>query len=292
VSLTFTKLFSSITESTIWLEPMPTRIVWIAMLAMADRNGFVFGSVPGLAHRARVSVDECRAALRTLLEPDPDSRTKDHEGRRIAEIDGGWELLNYAKYRAILDAESVKASKRECARRRRGRQPLSTVDECRHVMSTHVYVDSGRHSPSASASASDLSLLDPDPSDPPDPDLPDQVGSPRASEPTLEVLSAVIREIPAEIELDDELRAEAVAAGCDPAKLDERWRKLKSGPIGGRRGVFQHKLRDYIRGQFGLWKTWDESERAQARASPRRRGSREHHQPDAGVDPWAKAKIL
>lgn len=79
-----------------------------------------------------------------------------------------------------------------------------------------------------------------------------------------------IKEIPANLELDDELRAEAIAAGCDPAKLDERWRALKGGPIGGRRGVFPHKLRDYVRGQFGRWKVWDETERAQSRAGPPR----------------------
>ena len=50
---TYAKLFSSITESTVWCEPMPTRIVWITMLAMSDRNGCVCATVPGLANRAR-----------------------------------------------------------------------------------------------------------------------------------------------------------------------------------------------------------------------------------------------
>lgn len=108
MSMTFTKLFSSITESTIWVEDHETRIVWIAMLAMADRKGRIWGSIPGLANRARVSVDGCRKAIALFLSPDPDSRTKVADGRRIEEIDGGWQLINYDKYREIRDQETIK----------------------------------------------------------------------------------------------------------------------------------------------------------------------------------------
>lgn len=86
------------------------------MLAMANKNGFVFGSPPGLANRARVPVDAVREALRKFQEPDPDSRTKDFEGRRIEVIDGGWRLLNYAKHRAIRDEEDRKMYMREYMR--------------------------------------------------------------------------------------------------------------------------------------------------------------------------------
>lgn len=95
----YTKLFSTIVTSTIWSEPASTCKVWVTMLAVVDRRGHVMSSVPGLARLANVSLHECEAALATFLAPDPYSRTKDNEGRRIAEIDGGWLLLNYAKYR-------------------------------------------------------------------------------------------------------------------------------------------------------------------------------------------------
>jgi hypothetical protein len=119
MSVTFTKLFSSITESTIWVAPDPHRLCWITMLAMADRQGRVWASVPGLANRARISVEDTRAAIASFLAPDPDSRTKDHEGRRIEEIDGGWRLLNHAKYRAIRDEEAIKEAKRKYINTRR-----------------------------------------------------------------------------------------------------------------------------------------------------------------------------
>lgn len=122
MSYSFTKLFSSITESTIWVAPDPHRITWICMLAMADRKGRVFASIPGLANRARVQVADAEAAILSFLGPDPYSRTKDHDGRRIEEIDGGWRLINYEKYRALCDAETIKESKRKYINERRARE--------------------------------------------------------------------------------------------------------------------------------------------------------------------------
>jgi hypothetical protein len=119
IRVTFTKLFSSITESTIWCEDDRTRIVWITMLAMANKNGFVFGSAPGLANRARVPVQAVRVALAKFQQPDPDSRTKDFEGRRIAEIDGGWKLLTYDKHRSIRDEEERKEYMKNLMRQKR-----------------------------------------------------------------------------------------------------------------------------------------------------------------------------
>ena len=101
----FTKLFSNITASSVWGEPYPTRLVWITMLAEADPQGNVNAAVPGLARLANVSLDECEIALRAFLSPDRYSRTKEHDGRRIVEIPGGWHLLNYEKYRSMRDEE-------------------------------------------------------------------------------------------------------------------------------------------------------------------------------------------
>jgi hypothetical protein len=101
----FTKLFNSILDSTIWQEPNETRLLWITMLAMSNANGEVQASIPGLARRAGISLPECEAGLHTLLSPDPYSRTPDHEGRRIENVDGGWSLLNHGRYRALLSAE-------------------------------------------------------------------------------------------------------------------------------------------------------------------------------------------
>lgn len=102
---TFTKLFESILDSTVWQEPLPTKVVWITMLAMADRDGRVWASVPGLAKRAGVTLAEGEAALKRFLSPDEYSRSQEEDGKRVREIDGGWELINHNKYRQMLSVE-------------------------------------------------------------------------------------------------------------------------------------------------------------------------------------------
>ena len=95
----FTKLFSTIITSSIWSEDNETRVVWITMLALADFEGKVDGSIPGLARLANVPIDACQKALDRLKSPDIYSRSKENDGRRIKEIEGGWMVLNLIKYR-------------------------------------------------------------------------------------------------------------------------------------------------------------------------------------------------
>ena len=89
------------------------------MLAIADKNGEVQGSIPGIARLAGVSVDAARAAIERFLSPDLDSRTKDDDGRRIEVIDGGWHLLNHKKYRDMAsDADRAEKAKLRQQRKR------------------------------------------------------------------------------------------------------------------------------------------------------------------------------
>lgn len=118
----YTKLFSSIVHSTIWRAENHVRLVWVTMLAMSDKNGLVESSIPGLADAARVSLEECEAALKQLTAPDPYSRSKDFDGRRIQDADGGWELLNYVKYRGKLKSDTVREQGRMRQQKYRKRQ--------------------------------------------------------------------------------------------------------------------------------------------------------------------------
>ena len=121
----YTKLFNSIVTSTIWTEDDKTRIVWITMLALADQNGEVHASIPGLARLSAVTLEDAESSIGKLLSPDKYSRTPDHEGRRIVKIDGGWELLNHAKYRLMASKEDAKVT--NAARQKRHRERNATV---------------------------------------------------------------------------------------------------------------------------------------------------------------------
>lgn len=100
----YTKLFSELIMSTVWRESDHVRILWITLLALKDRYHKVNASLPGLADAAKITMTECEEALKILSSPDPYSRTKDFEGRRIEKCDGGWLVLNGEKYRQKLSA--------------------------------------------------------------------------------------------------------------------------------------------------------------------------------------------
>ena len=102
----FTLLWSKILESSLWVqESKETRLVWITMLAMKGSNGVIQASLVGLADRAKVSVEECRKALKVLLSPDPHDTSKVEEGRRIREVPGGWQIVNNDLYRFSTEAK-------------------------------------------------------------------------------------------------------------------------------------------------------------------------------------------
>lgn len=143
----YTKLFSSIITSTVWREPKEVKILWITMLALADKYGEVAGSVPGLAAMAGLGIEETRSALLALESPDPDSRTKEDEGRRVRPIDGGWFLINHAKYREMMNADDRKEYLRKKQAEYRARVskrvkqdvsiPVTDVSD-RSTLSTHA----------------------------------------------------------------------------------------------------------------------------------------------------------
>src|SRR5579864_8043177 len=122
----YTKLFNTILTSTIWEEPDHTRIVWITMLAMADQNGIVAASLPGLARLARIDRERCQDALETMLAPDQYSRSPEFEGRRIERVEGGWKLLNHAKYMRLLSKEDRREYNAQKQRESRERKHSST----------------------------------------------------------------------------------------------------------------------------------------------------------------------
>ena len=113
----YVKIYGSqLLRSTVWVSTdKETKLVWITLLSIADRHGLALTSIPGLAKDAGVDIDECERSLKTLCSPDPYSRTKKYEGRRLEVIDGGFLLLNYKKYREIRTETQVKEAERKAA---------------------------------------------------------------------------------------------------------------------------------------------------------------------------------
>jgi hypothetical protein len=97
----YVKLDSAILYSSLWVEQHDVVRVWIAMLAMADASGLVRSSVPALAHLCFVTVERMREILEIFKAPDRDSRIQEYDGCKIREVEGGWVILNYLRYRDL-----------------------------------------------------------------------------------------------------------------------------------------------------------------------------------------------
>lgn len=108
MAINYTILKSSIINSSIWNEDSDTRVVWITLLAMRNKDGEIYASIGGLAHQARVPVDRTRKAISKFLKPEQDSSSRD-DGRRIEEIEGGWRLLNHDRIKAEAAAANKSA---------------------------------------------------------------------------------------------------------------------------------------------------------------------------------------
>ncbi len=52
-----------------------------------------------------VPIDRMREILTLLEGPDPDSRSSAEDGRRIVKQEGGWQIVNYSKYRQARSEE-------------------------------------------------------------------------------------------------------------------------------------------------------------------------------------------
>ena len=99
------------------------------MLCLADRNGEIMASIPGVARSAGVTLDECVQSLERLKSPDPWSRTKTLDGRRIQEIEGGWEIINYRYYRELMSERQKAEASADRSRRYRARKKAGIETE-------------------------------------------------------------------------------------------------------------------------------------------------------------------
>lgn len=134
----YAKLFSSIITSSLWTEDNSTKVLFITMLALADREGYVYGSANGIARVACLTPEETKTGIAVLSSPDPNSsdstRNPENNGRRIEPIDGGWKIINYPYYRDLHDADERrhqdKMRKRKSRSVTRGHDPSRSVTKC------------------------------------------------------------------------------------------------------------------------------------------------------------------
>lgn len=112
----FTKLDEGILQSSIIGESGDVFKVWIALLASCKEDGIARLSPIFLASVCRLDINIVIDALNKLMSPDPFSRSKEEEGRRLKEVEGGYWVVNYKKYRDRTYSGSKAAIKKRTQR--------------------------------------------------------------------------------------------------------------------------------------------------------------------------------
>lgn len=107
----YAKIFTQIFDSTIAAD-WQVRHVFEDFLKLADENGVVDMPLDSIVRRANMPEEIIKRAILVLESPDPQSRTPDHEGRRLLRLyddkDWGWVIANHDKYRSITNREELK----------------------------------------------------------------------------------------------------------------------------------------------------------------------------------------
>lgn len=136
--MAFTKLDSGIVDSSLWAEPLATRIVFVTMLAKKNYKGEVLMSHSGLLRASNISSEsDFNAAIVCLESPDADSRSPEFDGKRIEKIPGGWKVLNHYKYREYTYSDNP-----ESIRKREYRSFGTSRDMSRNQRDISVSVSS------------------------------------------------------------------------------------------------------------------------------------------------------
>ena len=97
--MAYTPLDSDLLTSTLLKEGPVVLSAFVLILASRDRFGETSIQPATVASLLRISDEEAEEAFRVLSEPDPKSRNRDEDGRRIVPIgDGRWMIVSNEKY--------------------------------------------------------------------------------------------------------------------------------------------------------------------------------------------------
>lgn len=136
----FTKLFGHrLMTSSLWLEPPDVLKLFLSMLFQADETGLVsITGVKTLAASAEMNLEATERALAILEAPDPASRSRDQDGRRVVRVEHplpGWMVVNARRYRhAQTKHQAFDAERKRKARRdRRHEEPDTAFDKTNGV---------------------------------------------------------------------------------------------------------------------------------------------------------------
>jgi hypothetical protein len=249
----YTPIFREFTTSSMWAKSCEERCVWLWMLLNADPEGFVPGTIPGLAIAANVELKETRKAIAAFMAPDPDSNTQTNKGRRLEKVPHGWRILNFEYWRELAKHEAEKARKRKWANANGKRPPAANDNAAPKPLAPSSNLDASSETLDAPKPKpkSDLFSEEEIPPTPQAPPPPPPVASQQSRH-------GVLTELPDDYVPSEALRMAATLAGVK--RLDHWIAKLKMKPIGGQSGIRADKLEPWLIGLVAEWRKWEETD--------------------------------
>ena len=149
----YTRIFNDVLDGSL-ADDFFIRHIFMDLLLVADGDGIVDMTLSALSRRLNIPRDSLSHALEVLSSPDPESRIKDREGRRIETLDEdagrGWRIVNHAHYQAI----STKADRRERDKERKKNDRAERAAKKVETLENPAFPDSStpvRTCPQASA---------------------------------------------------------------------------------------------------------------------------------------------
>lgn len=142
------KIFEQMYDGSLACGEWEGLITMQQLIVLADADGVVDMTARAISVRTTVPLEIINKGLKLLQRPDPDSRSKAHDGRRIVLLDDsrtwGWKLVNYSYYAGLATREDKKRKDRQRIAEKRSKN--NSVAGCRNVSQdvakvAHIDVD-------------------------------------------------------------------------------------------------------------------------------------------------------
>ena len=135
------KIFSSMYDGTLRVD-WKALVTFQQLIVLCDADGIIDMTTEAISGRTGIPIDIISYGLKHLAEPDPYSRTKDMDGRRICLLDTerpwGWFIVNHEKYKALVSSNTIREQNK--LRKRKERDMSRPVTQ-RHAMSRYTDTD-------------------------------------------------------------------------------------------------------------------------------------------------------
>lgn len=152
------KIFAQMYDGTL-VTNWKALVTFQQMIVLCGPDGVIDITPQALSARTSIPLDIIKEGIAALERPDPGSRTPDQEGRRIERLDAhrdwGWVIVNYRKYRMLVDGETVREQNRvrQATKRDRDKSKESQPVTFSHALSRCVTPVTPCHAKSRQAEA-------------------------------------------------------------------------------------------------------------------------------------------